>query len=92
MAITVMVLCSVLAGLANSIIWVAEGEFVSLCATNSTRGFYFGLTGAFFVSSQIIGNLIGSRLIEETSGPVFFLVLGCIGLLSLIGLSTLTIP
>ena len=41
--ISVMVMCSCLSGFGSCILWVANGEFIALCANEHTRGFYFGL-------------------------------------------------
>lgn len=49
---------------------------MSLCASPTTKGFYFGYFWAMYMSSEIIGNWVGSILILESSGPNFFLVMG----------------
>jgi len=65
---------------------------MSLCATEQSKGFYFGMFWSIFMSSQIVGNLIGSIIIKKTSGPSFFLIMGCVLLSSLLGYCFLIIP
>jgi hypothetical protein len=44
------------------------------------------------MASQIIGNFIGSRMIEDTSGPLFFLFMSLIMIAGIFGFSCLLIP
>ena len=46
--ITVMIICSCLSGVGSSILWVANGEFIALCANETNRGFYFGMFWAIY--------------------------------------------
>ena len=70
----VIILCmiSIISGLGQAIVWVASGEYMSLCANKNTKGFYYGYFWVFYMSSQIFGNYIGALTIEETTGPYFF--------------------
>ena len=56
--------------------WVAQGEYVSDCASRETQGFYFAHFWAFYMSSQVVGNAVGGFMIEQTSGPMFFFLMG----------------
>lgn len=38
-------------GFGMGVLWVAQGEYVSLCATEETKGFYFAHFWAFYMSS-----------------------------------------
>ena len=50
---------------------------MSLCATEDTKGFYFGYFWVWYQSAQIIGNLTGAIMIKQTMGPPFFIILSC---------------
>jgi len=76
--ITILYVGQVITGLGQSMIWVAQGEYISLCATDDTRGFYFGLFWSIYMSSQIFGNFTGAIIITRASGPTFFLIMGAI--------------
>lgn len=65
---------------------------MSLCATEATKGFYFGYFWVFYMSGQIFGNLIGAITIEKTSGPGFYLILGCAMLLAVPCFAFMRIP
>ena len=65
---------------------------MSLCATEATKGFYFGYFWIFYMSGQIFGNLTGALTIEKTSGPGYFFILGCAMLLACPGFCCLRIP
>ena len=46
------------------------------CATEETKGFYFGYFWVWYMSAQIIGNLSGAILILNNPGPEFFGIMG----------------
>ena len=54
---------------------------MSDCATEETKGFYFALFWAYYVSSQIVGSFVGALLITRTTGPTFFMIMGSFTLL-----------
>ena len=51
LVITVLIVSSALSGFGQAIVWVAEGEYMSLCATESTKGFYFGYFWSWYMAS-----------------------------------------
>ena len=83
--IAILYIGSILAGFGQAIIWVAQGEYMSNCATETTKGFYFGYFWAWYMSSQIFGNLIGAYIIEDTSGPSFFAIMSLIMFIAVLG-------
>ena len=80
-----MYITNIISGFGQAIIWVAQGEYISLCATEETKGFFFALFWAFYMASQIFGNFAGAIIITRASGPIFFLIMGLIMLLSVTG-------
>ena len=78
LAKTLLVIGNVLTGCGQGIIWVAQGEFVGACATEETKGFYYSLYWGLYMMSNIFGSLIGSFMIKLSSGPSFYLIMGCI--------------
>lgn len=72
----------VIAGFGQAIIWVAQGEYNALCATEETKGFFFALFWAMYMGSQIAGNAVGAAIITSSSGPIFFVIMGIIMLAS----------
>lgn len=51
-------------GAGAGILWVAQGKFVSVCACESNQGFFNAYFWIFFMSSQIIGNIIGAVVLQ----------------------------
>ena len=45
-------------GAGAGILWTSQGKYISECACEQNQGFYMGYFWAFFMSSQIIGNVI----------------------------------
>lgn len=88
----VYILCCismVLNGCGASILWVAQGKYFSKCATNESRGFYFGLFWSIYQGSQIFGNLFSALLFYEkvanVGKTVFHLVMTGIAIIAVIG-------
>jgi hypothetical protein len=67
-----------ISGFGTAMIWTTQGEYITLCNTENSVGFYFSLFWVIFMSSQVLGNLIGSIIVTRTSGPIFFLIMGLI--------------
>jgi hypothetical protein len=90
--IAILYLGSILAGFGQAIIWVAQGEYISNCTTETTKGFYFGYFWAWYMASQIFGNFIGAQIIENTSGPSFFAIMSIIMFIAVLGFCKLQLP
>lgn len=58
---------SAICGIGNSLVWPAQGKFIAECADESTKGFFYGYFWAFYMSSQIIGNIIGAVVLSGSS-------------------------
>ncbi|CDW80707.1 major facilitator superfamily protein [Stylonychia lemnae] len=69
-------------GLGQAIQWVGQGKYLSDCATESTKGFFFSFFWSFYMASQIFGNLIGAFCIELMPQQIFFVVLSGISFIS----------
>lgn len=87
-----MILGSIIGGFGQGWLWTAQGEYVSLCAKEETKGFYFGFFWAIYMSSQITGNGIGGYMITSTSGPNFFLAMFGIMTSAVIGFFFVKLP
>lgn len=42
---------SISSGLGSALLWVAQGKYISECATPNTKGFYFGFFWAIYMAS-----------------------------------------
>jgi hypothetical protein len=63
---------SAVSGFLGSLLWVAEGKYISDCATEETKGFYFSYFWAFYMQSQIFGNLIAALILGEMDQVSYF--------------------
>ena len=57
---TICVITSILNGFGEGLSQPASGKYISDCATERTKGFYFALFWAFYMGSQVFGNLIAA--------------------------------
>lgn len=52
-------------GFSAALLWVAQGEYFSLCVTSETKGFYYGIFWSIYQSSHIFGSLIGGIVLQK---------------------------
>ena len=60
---TTVLLTSILNGFGIGVNQPAAGNYISDCASEKTKGFYFAFFWSFFMGSQIVGNLIGAYVL-----------------------------
>ena len=65
---------------------------MSMCATQQTKGFYFGYFWVWYMSAQIIGNFAGAILILNNPGPTFFGIMGVFEVVVCFGFCCISIP
>ena len=62
------------------------------CATESSKGFYYGYFWVWYMSAQIIGNLSGALLIQNETGISFFVIMSGIAIFFTFGFCFLQQP
>ena len=62
------------------------------CATDNTKGFFFGYIWKWYMSAQIIGNLSGALLIEKETGVSFFIIMSGFAILFTFGFFFIKMP
>jgi MFS family permease len=50
-------------GVGSGVLWVAQGKYVAECANEGNKGLFFGYFWAFFMASQVFGNLIAALIL-----------------------------
>lgn len=63
--IPMLVVCATINGVGASLIWVANGSYISACATPKTKGIFYGFFWIVYMSSQVVGNLIGAVILKS---------------------------
>ena len=71
---------SAICGIGNSLVWPAQGKYIADCANEKTKGIYYGYFWAFYMSSQVIGNLIGAAVLAGGSYVNFFFIMASLGM------------
>lgn len=62
-------------GFGAGILWVAQGMYVAECATDENKGFFFGYFWAFFMASQVLGNLIAALILGRLAQSTYYIVM-----------------
>lgn len=54
-------------GFGSALLWIAEGKYITDCARENTKGFFFGFFWACYMSSQIFGCLFAAYVFKNYS-------------------------
>ena len=68
----ILVVCALINGTGAALIWVSNGNYISQCATPKTKGLFYGFFWIVFMSSQVVGSLIGAAILESGKDQSFF--------------------
>ena len=76
-----IIIAAAINGFGASILWVAQGKYISICANDQNKGVFNGIFWAFFMSSQVFGNLMGAFVLGNLTKFTFYCVMTglCIG-------------
>ncbi|CDW80475.1 major facilitator superfamily protein [Stylonychia lemnae] len=72
--------------------WVAESKYISECATEETKGFYFSLFWGIYMVSMVLGSLIAAFISVNFTQTTFLLIMAAIAALSIVIFATLLKP
>ena len=67
-----LIVCAIVNGLGAAMIWVANGNYISQCATPSTKGLFYGFFWIVYMMSQVVGSLIGAAILKSGKDQTFF--------------------
>lgn len=87
----IIIICAFIAGIGTSLLWVAHGRYVTLCADESNKGFFNSVFWVFMMACQVIGNVLGGTIITKYKQSTFFTgftILALIAAIWMIGLPT----
>ena len=87
-----MLLASCISGFTTGLLWTSQGVYISNCATEETKGFYFGFFWTVYTGSQLVGNLVAALVIGNTNEVVYFSVMAVIAFASSLLFITLRKP
>lgn len=79
---TVILLASLSNGFGQGISQPSSGTYISQCATEKTKGFFFAFFWAFYMGSQVFGNLIAAFVLGELDQKYYVLIMAIIGIAS----------
>ena len=63
-----------LGGFGASILWVAQGSYLSECANQKNKGLFNSFFWAVYMSTQIIGNILAAFVIVTVRQSHFYMV------------------
>jgi len=71
----VIIITAAINGFGASILWVAQGRYISRIATDENKGTFNSVFWAFFMSSQIVGSLFAALVLQHTNPFTFYCIM-----------------
>ena len=65
-------------GFGASILWVAQGRYVSECATEQNMGKFNAIFWAIYMGSNLVGNLFAAFVIVNVNETIFYIIMTCL--------------
>lgn len=72
---------SLLNGLGEGVNQPASGTYISDCAIEENKGFYFAFFWAFYMGSQVFGNLIAALVLGNLDQRYYVVIMTCLTVL-----------
>ncbi len=72
---SVILFVSLLNGLGEGVSQPASGSYIANCATEHNKGFYFAFFWAFYMGSQVFGNLIAAFVLGALDQRYYVLIM-----------------
>jgi MFS family permease len=83
---------AVLGGMGESVQWVSQGKYISDCATDESKGFFFGYFWAFYNAAQIFGSIFAALVFLYYDVRIYYLLMSLICLISCVIFYSLKSP
>lgn len=78
----VLLITSLFNGLGEGVSQPASGTYISDCATEHNKGFYYALFWAFYMGSQVFGNLIAALVLDSLDQRYYVAIMTCLAVMS----------
>lgn len=78
----VLLITSLLNGLGEGVSQPASGTYISDCATEHNKGFYYAMFWSFYMGSQVFGNLIAAFVLESLDQSYYVIIMFGLSVLS----------
>ena len=72
---TIILITAAFNGFGASILWVAQGSYLSKIATDANKGTYNSIFFAFFMACLIVGVLFGAIVLDNTDAFTFYIAM-----------------
>lgn len=72
---------SLLNGLGEGVNQPASGTYISDCAIEENKGFYFAFFWSFYMGSQVFGNLIAALVLGNLDQRYYVVIMTCLTVL-----------
>lgn len=74
----IVILSAAVNGFGAGILWVAQGKYMSDCCNQTNKGFFMSYFWAWFMMSQVFGNLIAALVLGNGSQSTYYITMSVI--------------
>jgi MFS family permease len=71
----ILIVAAVINGFTIGILWTSANHYVADCSSDKTKGLYFSFFWAFYMSSQVFGNLIAAFVLKILTQVAYFCIM-----------------
>jgi MFS family permease len=83
---------AILCGFGGSILWVAQGNYLSICATDQNKGLFSAIFWAVYMGSGLIGDLFAAYVVAAFNESVFYTIMTALCILASLSFLLLRVP
>jgi MFS family permease len=76
----VIISLSFINGIGEALLWVAQGKYISDCASEYNKGFFYSYFWAYYMSSQIFGNYIAGLVLGKLTQSSYVIMMSVLTL------------
>ena len=73
--LSLILVAAAINGFGAAILWVAQGQYISMCANEKNKGQYNSIFWALLMSSGVIGNLMAAFVVSNVQQSTFYIVM-----------------
>ena len=76
-------LAAILNGFTVGILWTAANQYIADCSSEENKGFFFSYFWAFYMTSQIIGNITAAFVLGRLNEESYFWIMAVISVVAI---------
>eukprot|EP00347_Sterkiella_histriomuscorum_P012236 403369368 len=76
--ISIIIIFAIINGIGSSLLWCGQGQYLTECANETSKGLFFAILNGTSNSSQLIGNIMSALLLANIDKFTYFIIMASI--------------